>query len=68
MVTVEEVTQAIHFFDRHSLDMTLTSISGTYHAFMQPGANSPKTGVLYNPRSATRAWRLCESFLSETDC
>lgn len=67
MVTMDEVARAINFFDDHSLDMTLVSISGTYHAFMQPRANSPKSGVLYSPVSSHRAWRLCESFLSEMD-
>jgi dienelactone hydrolase len=65
MVSNDEVSSAIRFFDRYSLDMTLISISGTCHSFMLPDADNPQAGVLYNPRSATRAWTYCEQFLFE---
>jgi len=63
MVSADEVTSAIQFFDDRALDMTLVSLGGTYHSFMLPDADNPKAGVLYNPQSADRAWALCENFL-----
>lgn len=67
MVSPEEVNTAIRFFDQRSLDMTLISISGTCHSFMLPDANAPEAGVMYQPRSAARAWAYCEHFLSEVE-
>ncbi|MET3998237.1 dienelactone hydrolase family protein [Marinobacterium sp. MBR-109] len=67
MVSADEVTSAIQFFDNRALDMTLVSFGGTYHSFMLPDADNPKTGVLYNAQSAKHAWTLCENFLSEAE-
>lgn len=38
---------------------------GTMHAFATPGANDPESGILYNPRAATRAWSAVHDFLKE---
>lgn len=35
------------------------------HAFATPGANDPKSGILYNPVAASRAWTAIHNFLDE---
>lgn len=37
----------------------------TSHAFMNPQANDPDAGLIYNPQTEKRAWRLAENFLKE---
>jgi dienelactone hydrolase len=48
------------------LDWQLTAYGGTMHAFMAEGANIPEMGILYNARSARRAWESLRGFLAET--
>lgn len=65
MVSSLDVSTTIQFFDAHSLDLVLVSLSDTLHSFMLPEAANPEAGVLYSAKSAARSWRLCEDFLLE---
>lgn len=40
--------------------------SDTYHAFANPMANDPSSGILYNQISAARSWTQIQHFLQET--
>jgi len=43
----------------------LHAFGGTMHAFTAPDANSPENGVMYQERSAERAYDGLRSFLAE---
>lgn len=46
-------------------DWQVHAFSNTSHAFMNPGANDPKSGMQYNPVVARRAWQSMQDFLAE---
>jgi dienelactone hydrolase len=46
-------------------DWQLHAFGGTMHAFMVEGANLPDMGILYNARSAGRAWEGMGRFLAD---
>jgi dienelactone hydrolase len=48
------------------VDWQLHAYGGTMHAFMAESANNPEMGILYNARSARRAWESLRGFLAET--
>lgn len=48
------------------VDWQLHAYGGTMHAFMAESANNPEMGILYNARSARRAWESLLGFLAET--
>ncbi|MGH3379659.1 MAG: dienelactone hydrolase family protein [Actinoallomurus sp.] len=47
-------------------DWQVHAYGNTMHAFMAPMANNPEAGIMYNERSARRAWSSLGSFLTET--
>jgi dienelactone hydrolase len=47
-------------------DWQLHAYGEAMHAFMVPSAASPKLGIQYHPRSASRAWAGLDLFLAET--
>lgn len=54
----DELTQA-------NVDWTFVDYGHTTHAFTNPEANSPTTGMLYNERSARRAWSAMRQFFDD---
>ena len=46
-------------------DWQLHIYGNTTHAFMNPQANDPEAGLVYNPQTEKRAWRLAKDFLKE---
>jgi dienelactone hydrolase len=53
-------------FTAAGLDWQLHAYGGTMHAFMAESADNPERGILYNARSAGRAWESLRRFLAET--
>lgn len=51
--------------DAAHADWQIQIFSHTQHAFMNPAANDPNSGILYNPSSANRTWVSIHSFLKE---
>ncbi|MFL5329858.1 MAG: dienelactone hydrolase family protein [Gemmataceae bacterium] len=47
------------------VDWQFVAYGNTVHSFTFPGANSPASGLMYNPTSDTRSWKLLELFLAE---
>ena len=47
-------------------DWQIHAYGGTMHGFMIVGAHRPEAGILYNERSARRAWTSLVAFLAET--
>jgi len=52
-------------FTNAGADWQLQAYGGTKHAFTVEGANNPQMGLLYNAKSATRAWKSLELFLAD---
>jgi dienelactone hydrolase len=46
-------------------DWQIHAYGGTMHAFMNPDANAPQSGMAYNPVVAARAWASMKGFLGE---
>ncbi len=51
--------------DAAGADWEICAYSGTGHAFTNPAAQSPETGMAHHPRNAARAWARMGDFLSE---
>lgn len=51
--------------DEAKIDWQSHVYGNTLHAFANPSANDPSSGILYNPSSAKRAWDATEQFLLE---
>ena len=58
MRLAEEMTAA-------SADWQFLAFGHTCHAFTHPRADSPENGIVYDERSARRAWEAAERFLTE---
>jgi len=52
-------------FTEAGADWQLHAYGGTKHAFMNEGANNPQLGLLYNAKTADRAWKTLQLFLAE---
>ncbi|NND06380.1 MAG: carboxymethylenebutenolidase [Saprospiraceae bacterium] len=48
-----------------SADWQMLAFGHTGHAFTNPNAQSPESGMMYNVQSNDRAWKLMRSFLAE---
>jgi len=46
-------------------DWQLHAYGATVHGFMNESANNPQMGIVYNARSAQRAWKALQQFLAE---
>jgi dienelactone hydrolase len=53
-------------FTATGADWRLHVYGATMHAFMNEGANMPQMGLLYNAKTAGRAWKELQLFLAET--
>jgi dienelactone hydrolase len=48
-----------------SADWQLHAYGGTVHGFMNESANNPQMGIVYNARTAHRAWSALQLFLAD---
>ncbi len=55
---IEEMKEA-------GVDLQIHLYGSTQHAFMNPAVNLPAAGLVYNERSAQRAWGQCREFLKD---
>jgi dienelactone hydrolase len=53
-------------FTAAGADWQLHVYGGTVHGFMNESANNPQMGIVYNAKSAGRAWSELQLFLTET--
>jgi dienelactone hydrolase len=65
MVPPEQVQCFAEEMTTAQADWQLHIYGNTTHAFMNPQANDPEAGLVYNPQTEKRAWRLAEDFLRE---
>jgi dienelactone hydrolase len=47
------------------VDWQLHAYGGTKHAFMNEEANNPQMGLIYNAKTAARAWKSLDLFLAD---
>ena len=65
MATPQNVVEIGKELTSAKADWQLLAFGQTMHAFMNPAANAPQSGLLYNERSAGRAWQAMQNFLEE---
>ena len=66
LVPQESVTDFAAEMTKRQADWQLLAYSQTQHSFMSPDSNKPEKGLVYNERTAKRAWLSFEQFL--LDC
>lgn len=62
---LEEFHQFAHEMETAKVDWQAHLFGNSLHAFATPSANDPKSGIQYNPLSASRADHLIQLFLDE---
>lgn len=62
---VRELQAFMREMEEAKIDWQAHIYSNSYHAFANPSANDPDSGILYNPISAKRAWDESEKFLQD---
>ncbi len=62
---VRELQAFMHEMEEAKIDWQAHIYGNSYHAFANPSANDPDSGILYNPASAKRAWDESERFLQD---
>lgn len=65
MVSQEDIINLEKELTEVKVDWQLNIYSQTTHAFTNPEANDPKSGLVYNPKTASRAWRAMTNFFNE---
>ena len=65
MVPPEQVLTFQQEMTAAGADWQFITYGNTYHAFMNPDANDPDFGTVYNAQSAARAWDAMQLFLLE---
>lgn len=65
MVSKDEVHSFCDEMNKAKVDWQLFMYSHTMHAFMNPEANDPAFGTVYNKLTATRAWNAMQTFFKE---
>lgn len=65
MVSQEDIVGIENELTAAKVDWQLNIYSQTTHAFTNPEANDPKSGMVYNPRTASRAWLAMTNFFNE---
>jgi dienelactone hydrolase len=65
MVKPEQVVQFGDEMTAAKVDWQVHFFGNTMHAFMNPEANDPGFGTVYQPVSAARAWKMMQDFLKE---
>lgn len=65
MVKPEEIVALGNELTEAGADWQIHAYGGVMHAFMNPLANDPAFGTVYNKRAADRAWKAMTLFLEE---
>lgn len=65
IATQEELRRFEIEMNAQNVDWQAHVYGGTMHAFANPRANDPASGLLYNPIAASRAWSAVQAFLKE---
>ena len=65
MVPVEDVVKFEQEMTAAGVDWQVHAYGRTMHGFMDPSANNPSFGVLYNPDAERRAWTSLLNFFEE---
>lgn len=65
MVKPEEIVALGNELTEAGADWQIHAFGGVMHAFMNPLANDPAFGTVYNKRAADRAWKAMADFLAE---
>ncbi len=65
MVPPEDVQRFAEEMTTAHADWQFHIYGNTKHAFMNPQANDPELGLLYNEKTCERAWQLASEFLKE---
>lgn len=65
MATPENMVALCNELTARNADWQMHAFGGTMHAYTNPHANAPENGMLYNPKSAKRAFALMEYHLKE---
>lgn len=65
MVQSDQMLAFCQEMEQAHADWQLTLYGNTMHAFMNPLANDPGFGTVYNPQTEVRAWLSMKNFLAE---
>ena len=65
LMTQNDVTKLTTELTSAEVDWQFISFGHTVHAFTNPEVNAPELGLVYQPRSAQRAWNYCHQFFEE---
>jgi dienelactone hydrolase len=65
MAPPEKVLELEQELTTAGVDWQIQVFGHTTHAFTNPAANDPKSGMVYNPVTAQRAWQSMQNFLAE---
>jgi dienelactone hydrolase len=65
MVPPEKVLALETELTAAGVDWQVHAYGGTMHAFTNPQANAPQSGMAYNPAAEKRAWQSMQNFLAE---
>ena len=65
MAKPADVEAVMDELNRAGADVQLLAFSNTKHAFMVPSADADEMGLMYNAKSAKRAWGQCLELLDE---
>lgn len=65
MVTPEQMLHFANELTAAKADWQINAYGQTMHAFMNPQANDPALGTVYQPRTAKRAWAAMLMFLKD---
>ncbi len=65
LVTSQDIANLENELTEAKLDWQFHIYSNTSHAFTNPTLNDPNNGLVYNQRSAARAWKSMQNFFKE---
>lgn len=63
---IEELNHFQRELDQAKVDWQSHVYGNTVHAFTNPKANDPDSGILYHPTHAEHAWEEVEKFLQKS--
>lgn len=65
LATPKQTVALAQELTERNADWNICAYGHTGHAFTNPNANSPETGMLFNKKSTNRSWRSLTNFLAE---
>lgn len=65
MVSKQQMDEFANEMTAAKVDWQIHIFGNTMHAFMNPEANDPQLGTVYNPVAAQRAWQITKDFFNE---